>query len=430
MNVWQGRSALFLLVFAAALLQGCGGRSGVVTTAPKPLMPTAKSVSPASVSAPPMARTAILPSSAMSLRTPRSAIVPVGFTQLPGGAIFVVASPDGSIWALSSQGSGADRSIWHYANGNWTNITGAAMRLAVAPNGTLWAVNSAGGIYSYSNGTWTQLAGGASDIAIGADGSVYVVSNQGAGPDRGIWHYTGGGWTQIPGAAVQIAASWDTVTYPGITPGGFYVTNSASGIYYYNPSSGFVQIPGGAAQVVPTNNGGVFALGYVTNGDGSRPVYYNNLENGLWNQQAGAGTSVAANSAHVYVTGAAGGIYTAAVSAPNRVTLSVTTQIDPGNVHYLVVTFTNNTANGTFVDYIGSGTCANEVGFCNPNQYGWTGEMTLNAAPDHSTVYVGGNPDYNNYPTVSRICYNAWFPASESFHTFATAQVVCVPTGH
>ena len=96
MNVSQARSALLSLVVTAAFLEGCGDR-GTATAAPRPLMPNVKSVSPpASVNAPPMARTAILPSSAMtSVRIPSSGIIPVGFTQLPGGAVFVVSSPDG-----------------------------------------------------------------------------------------------------------------------------------------------------------------------------------------------------------------------------------------------------------------------------------------------------------------------------------------------
>jgi hypothetical protein len=177
-----------------------------------------------------------------SVRIPRSAIQPVGWTQLRGGGIFVAASPDGSVWVLSSIGSGLDRSIWHYVNGSWTNIPGAAMRMSVAPDNVLWVINSAGGIYAYDGSSWSTIAGGASDITVGVDGSVYVISNQGSGTyGRGIWRYTGGSWTQLPGAAVRIAASWDTGTYPGsIAPGGFWVTNALSGIYYFTITRGLV----------------------------------------------------------------------------------------------------------------------------------------------------------------------------------------------
>jgi hypothetical protein len=296
------------------MLPACGGR-GSSSAIPPDRMQTPNSVSPASFKVAPMVQTPIQPASVMASRHPQNDIQALGWTQLPGGGIFVAASPDGSLWVLSSIGSGPDRSIWHYANGNWTNIPGAAMRMWVAPNGTLWVINSAGGIYAY-NGSWTGIAGGASDITVGADGSVYVVSNQGNGIyGRGIWRYSGGSWTQLPGAAVRIAASWDTGTYPGkIDPGGFWVTNALGGIYYYSPIAGFNQIPGGVAQVAPTKSGGLFALGYLVNPDGSYPIYYNNLATGNWAQQPGAATSISTDGTSVYVTGAAGGIYKAAVT--------------------------------------------------------------------------------------------------------------------
>ncbi|MBV8749606.1 MAG: hypothetical protein JO103_07815, partial [Candidatus Eremiobacteraeota bacterium] len=250
-----------------------------------------------------------------SLRLPKSAIQPVGWTQLPGCATIVAASPDGSLWVLSCQGNGPDRSIWHYANGSWSNIPGAAMRLAVGPDGTLWVVNSAGGIYAYNGTSWTGIAGGASDITVGADGSVYVISNQGGGIyGRGIWRYSGA-WSQLPGAAIRIAASWDTGSYAGaIAPGGFWVLNGIEQIYYYNPSSGFHQIPGAAVDLAPTTNGGLFVLG-VPGGSSGNPIYYFDLTSGAWTQQPGAAFSIATNTSHVYVVGGGSGIYSAPVVA-------------------------------------------------------------------------------------------------------------------
>ena len=324
-----------LLVIAALLLEGCsGGKRSSASLPAVVTLPTAKSVSPASIPAPPMASTAVLPASAMTAgRRPSIDIKALGWTQIPGGAVYVAASSDGSIWVLSSIGSGLDRAIWHYANGTWTNIPGAAMRLSVAPNGTLWAVNSAGGIYSYNGSAWSTIAGGASDISVGADGSVYVISNQGGSAyGRGIWRYASGAWSQLPGAALRVAASWDTGTYPGgIAPGGFYVTTGVNAIYYYNPGTGFTQIPGGASQVAPTKSGGLFALGYVTNGDGSSPIYYNNLNAASWTQQPGAAVSIATNGSTVYAIGAAGGIYMSPVagSGTGGGSLAITALDDP-----------------------------------------------------------------------------------------------------
>ncbi len=281
-------------------------------------VPTAMSVSPGSIRPPAMVKTERLPSSVMtSFRSTRSAIAPVGWSQLPGGAIVAATSPDGSVWVLSSLGSGPDRSIWHYANGTWTNVPGAAMRIAVGPDGTPWVVNSAGSIYSFDGTTWNGIAGGASDISVGADGSVYVISNQGGNPyGRGIWRFAGGAWTQMPGAAVRVAASWDTGSYTGgLSPGGIWVVNAGNSIFYYSPSTGFVQVPGAAIEVAPTIIGGIFALGYLQNADGSYPIYYYDLSSTTWTVQPGAAVSLSSNSAStVYAIGVAGGIYKGSVS--------------------------------------------------------------------------------------------------------------------
>ena len=253
----------------------------------------------------------------MNTRGPQSAIAPLGWTQLPGGGVYAAASPDGSLWVLSTLG-GPDHPIYHYVNGSWTNIPGAATRLAVAPDNTLWVVNSAGGIYHWSGSAWTTIAGGASDITVASDGSVYVISSVPSGPfGRGIWHFVNGNWTQMPGAGIQIAASSDSGTYSGgIAPGGFYVINAQLSIYYYNPTLGFQQLPGAAIQLAPTKNGGLFALGVPGSPNGN-PIYYNDLSTGTWTQQPGAGVAVATDGTQVYVIGAAGGIYVAPVRSPS-----------------------------------------------------------------------------------------------------------------
>jgi streptogramin lyase len=322
-NVLTARLGVVSLSALMLLLESCGGRATGTLPAhragPTAMAEKVKSVSPALIAAPPMAQTPLQSARAMTaLRRPSSDITPVGFTQLPGAGVFVTASPDGSIWALSTQGSGPDRPIFHYVAGVWTNIVGAATRLAVGPDNTLWAVNSAGGIYSYKNGAWTALAGGASDISIGYDGSVYVISNvAGNQYGNGIWHYVSGGWTQVPGAGVRIAASWDSGTYNyNVAPGGFYIINALNSIYYYNTSVGFTQVPGGAVQLAPTTNGGLFVLGAPSSSNGE-PIFYNNLATGTWTQQNGAGTTIATNSTNLYVTSAAGGIYQSAVRPPS-----------------------------------------------------------------------------------------------------------------
>ena len=304
-----------------AVLASCSGRTtGSLPghrDVPAAMAEKVKSVSPALMPAPPMAQTARQPA-VMSLRRPSSEITPVGFAQLSGGGVLVTASPDGSIWVLSTQGSGPDRAIYHYVSGTWTSVPGAAMRLAVGPDNSLWAVNSAGGIYHYLSGAWYTIAGGASDISVGLDGSVYVISSvTGNQYGNAIWHYVSGTWTQLPGAGVRIAASWDGGSYNyNVAPGGFYVINALQSIFYYNTSVGFTQVPGGGVELAPTTNGGLFVLGVPSSSSGN-PIYYNNLATGTWTKQSGAGTTIATNSTNVYVTGAAGGIYQAAVRPPS-----------------------------------------------------------------------------------------------------------------
>ena len=322
------RPGYLWLLSALLLLESCGsGGSRAVSLPPSAggavssaTMPTATSISPANVTAPPMAITAVQPGSAMSsLRHTTSDITPVGFTQIPGAAVNVAASPDGSIWVLSTQGGPVDKAIYKYQNGTWTNIPGAAMRLAVGPDNALWAVNSAGGIYRYFNNAWTTIAGGASDISIGPDGSVYVISNQNGGPfGNGIYKYLNGTWTQLPGAGVRVAASWDTRScYKyNVAAGSIFVVNAQNSLYSYSPQAGYTSIPGAGIQVAPTMSGGLFVLGVPGSPNGN-PIYYYNLVNGASTQQVGAGVSVATSGANgavgasVYVIGAGGGIYQA-----------------------------------------------------------------------------------------------------------------------
>ncbi len=257
----------------------------------------------------------------MSSRTPQTAVQPLGFTQIPGAAVFIAASPDGSVWVLSTQGvSTGDKYIYHYQNGTWTNVPGALNRIAVAPDGSLWGVNVAGGIYHYVGGYFLPIAGGASDLSVGADGSLYVISNVYGGQyGNGIYHYTNGTWTQLPGAGTRIATSWDTGNYSyNVAPGGFYIVNAQLSLFYYNPSLGFAQIPGAAIQLAPTVNGGLFVLG-VPNSPVGNPIYYNDLSSGTWTQQNGAGVAIATNSTAVWVIGANNGIYYSPVTQSNPV---------------------------------------------------------------------------------------------------------------
>lgn len=261
-----------------------------------------------------------------SVRFPASLIAPVLWTRISGSATAVTASPDGTLWALGGPArGGVDYLIWHYANGSWTNISGDATRLAVSPTGTLWAVTAAGGVYWYDGAVWHTLAGGASDISIGADDSVYVISNApGNGSGRAIWRYANGAWSQLPGSAVRVAASWDAGSYPrNVVPGGIWFVEAQGGLYYYSPASGLNAVPGSALMVSPTENGGLFALGFAANVDGNHQIYYRDLVTGNWRGQSGNAVSISTNTTNVYVATAEGAIYAAPVLAAPVVTGAV-----------------------------------------------------------------------------------------------------------
>jgi Tectonin domain/Subtilase family len=315
--------ALSALLVVCVTLAGCGHGRGASAVPPAANQAAADaamhqlpaSVSPARLPAPPMVRTAV--QAPVPGPVTNSDISMLGWTQIPGSAREVAAATDGSLWVLSTQGTGSDYYIYRYLNGAWTNIPGAALRIAAAPDGTVWVVNSAGSIYHYDGHNWNPIAGGATDISVGVDGSVYVVSNQGGGPyGRGIWHYYAGSWSQMPGAAVRIAASWDAGSYPGfITPGGVYVVNALQSIYYYDWATGFHQLPGAAYQVAPTRSGGLFALGTAPPAGYGYPIYYRDLDASTWTQQAGSAASIATDGTRLYVANALGGIFSSPVSA-------------------------------------------------------------------------------------------------------------------
>ena len=268
-----------------------------------------------------MAKTAIQPASSMGIK-PMDAIGPAFWQPIPGSGSFAAAAPDGSLWVLSDQPSGADKFIFHYVNGVWTNISGLASRIAVGPDGALYAINSSGGAFSYNAGTstWTGLGGGCSDITVASDGTIYVLSNGAApGSNQAIWHYANSGWTQAGGNGVRIAGNWDTQTYTinngggTVAPGGIYILNSAGNIYYENTSATFALLPGLASAIAPTKNAGIFVLGYPASGAGNT-IYYFDLDAQNYTQPGGSAANIATNTSTVYAIGTGGGIYYSTVS--------------------------------------------------------------------------------------------------------------------
>jgi hypothetical protein len=326
-------------IVAGALLVGvaCSGGGNVTPRSGATVeLPTPVSVSPANVKAAPMAKTTILPASAMTGRRPATAIVPQSWTQIPGTATQVTAAPDGSIYVLSDQPSGTDKYIWHYSSGTWTNIAGLASQIAAAPNGTLWAINAGGGIYAYSAGAWTTPGGGAKSIATLRDNTIAVISNSGSG-DQAIWHLAGGVWTQWNGAGVSLAGGRDStghvVNGGSVALNGTYILNAAGAIYYENTDKTFAQFPA-SASVLASRPGGLFALASGPIAPGGNSIYYYDLDNQGqgWVLQTGAAASLAVGLNDVmFVVGSNHAIYTTPtdpaaplVVSPNPIALTQT----------------------------------------------------------------------------------------------------------
>jgi len=316
------RLRLAALTLAVAFAAGCGSHSQIPAL---DATSTGAARSPALAPPAPMARTTVLPASAMLATTkkPDIAMQAASYSQIPGSASFAAASADGSLWVLSDLPNGPDKYIWHYSNATstWTNISGLASRLAIAPDGTMYAINSGGGIYKWDGTAWSGVGGGASDITVDYDGSLFVISNGGTpGTDRPIWHYSGGTWTQSQGAGVRLISSWwDTKSYGwlGGAAGGMYVLNAAGNIYHeVAGTAGFVQLPGQATELAVTSEGGYYVLGYPRSAAGNI-IYYFDLDSssGTYAQQPGAGTSITTNSSSLYVISASGGIYSSPVKA-------------------------------------------------------------------------------------------------------------------
>jgi streptogramin lyase len=337
------RALALASIAGVALTAGCssfGGRSttpkAVSGLPPGMQAPDAHALSPAHFHAGPMAKTRILPPSAMvsSRRKPKAAILPPNWQIVPGTAAQVVPSPDGSLWALSDQPSTGDKFIWHYVSGAWTNISGMASRLATAPDGTLYAVNSTGGIYEYVSGSWTNLPGspgGAADISIQTDGfpdpGMPTVIMQNGGKDGAIFQYTNGTWTKLPGSGIHLAASWDSNSYtiPAGTinasqaPGVLWVINSPGGIYCLS-DGGYIVLPGLASKIAaPSTGGGYLVLGYP-GGPPDPTLYYYNLDTPGYTMPGGSGMDVGSGDGMTAVTNSQFGIYISVLAATQYTT--------------------------------------------------------------------------------------------------------------
>lgn len=339
------RSSIAFFALTLVLLAGCGGGGhnqalptgqtigqgtpgGDSAQQMNALLPSSQSPAAFAVEAMPAAESQ--PESAMAAVQQEIAAQAVGsltWRRITGGATSLAVAPDDSLWALGAVVTGADRRVWHYANGHWTNIPGSASSIAVGPDGTLYAVRAtSGGVYAYNGASWRSLGGSASSVTTGLDDSVYVLSKtKGVDGNSAIWKYKGGVWTQQPGSGAQLAGSFDPNLYGvagvgRVGPNGYFVVKADGAVYYYSPGFGYVVFPGAATSVAPTT-GGVFALGYPAASNGEEISYFGYGSIG-WTSGLGLATSIAAaprnsgTGTQLYITTKSGAIWTTAPGTP------------------------------------------------------------------------------------------------------------------
>lgn len=224
---------------------------------------------------------------------------PPPWDQMPGAAIDIGISSNGTVWVVGLNPVFGGRGIFKWTGTDWTAVPGGALNIAAEPSGNPWVTNDTGLIFrGDQSGNWAQLPGIARDIGISADGSVWVV---GAIPMFGgfsIHRWNGTDWVHIDGGAERIAVD------PGGNP---WVVNNQNQIFQRHPSGQWTQLPGSAIDIGIGADGSVFVIGTDTRGEG-RGIYRWNGSG--WSNIEGAAVRVSVDPAgRPWVTNAQGGIF-------------------------------------------------------------------------------------------------------------------------
>ena len=232
---------------------------------------------------------------------------------IPANASQVVISPDGTLWALSTDSpNGTDKYIWHYRGGGWTNLPSAyGVEIAVAPDGSLWDVTASGAVWHYTNGGWSSIGGAVSSITVDRNGNVWATATS----NQYVWEYVGGAWHNSPayGFGVRLASNPDN---------SLYVLSSAGAIWDYAGFAGYYLCQGsGAVDITPKAGGlGFYMLSGLNAGQYqiwdftmSAP---GDCRSGTYNQTGWTATSVSSlgNTLAVVSTG---NIYTTISNMPS-----------------------------------------------------------------------------------------------------------------
>jgi hypothetical protein len=200
------------------------------------------------------------------------------WTELPGAALDVGASADGTFYVI-----GTNDAIFKWTGSTWDQLPGAGVRIAVGPTGEPWIVNKENAIFQWTGSTWDQLPGAGTDIGVGADGSAWVIGTNG-----GVFRWTGSAWDEIGGAGVRIAVG------PTGEP---WIVNKENAIFQWTGAT-WKQLPGAGTDIGVGADGSAWVIG--TNGG----VFQ--WTGSVWGEIGGAGVCISvANVASALVANSA-----------------------------------------------------------------------------------------------------------------------------
>jgi hypothetical protein len=93
---------------------------------------------------------------------------------LPGAATRIAVGPDGTLWALDANGI-----IYSYRKGSWTTFAAGVSDLSIGADNSVYVISTTAlsgadkAIFRYAGGQWTQFGGAGVTIAASWDTGTY-----------------------------------------------------------------------------------------------------------------------------------------------------------------------------------------------------------------------------------------------------------------
>lgn len=108
----------------------------------------------------------------------------------------VAVGGEGRVWMIGTEVMAGGYRICEYTDGKLvpTGDTASAVQIAAAPDGSLWAVATDGTIWRLADGDWAKVPGTARQVSVGPQGLVYAVGVDWQGDGYGLWKRVGDTW--------------------------------------------------------------------------------------------------------------------------------------------------------------------------------------------------------------------------------------------